>query len=70
MSAINSYFSWPHFTVVVHFGVFSFVKRKGKFGAVHILKAYRGVVYTLPLIVCSAVDVVSGHVHAPPPVPL
>jgi len=38
--------------VVVHFGVFSFVKHKGKFGAVHIVKAYRRVEYTLPLIFC------------------
>jgi hypothetical protein len=35
------YISLASFHMVVHFGVFSFVKHKCKFAAVHIVKAYR-----------------------------
>jgi len=56
--------------VVVHFDVFSFVKHKGKFGTVHIVKAYRGVEIHFLSFFALAVDVVSGHLHAPPAVPL
>jgi hypothetical protein len=56
--------------VVVHFGVFSFVTHKGKFAALHTVKAYRGVEVHFISFFALAVDVVSGHLHTPDAVPL
>jgi hypothetical protein len=49
----------------MHFGVFSSVKQEGKFGAVHTVKAYRGVEVQLLSFFAFAADGLSGHPHVP-----